>query len=132
MAPRAVRPLSRATATGNGVPSTEDLIQTQNAILQSNASVLGAVKQMRDDVGERLGKIDGKLDGVCADVASITEARAIESAIAGERDKTAVASAKVAESHVLSTRWRATLALAATTGLGSLLIQMFVALGKVR
>ena len=98
------QPLSRANATGNGVPSTEDLIRVSNTLI-------GTVDQLRIDMGRRFEEMGGKLDGVCEQVSDIKQSRAIEAALAGQRDD-------VAKAHTLDRRWVAGIALAATSGLG--------------
>ena len=93
MTPRAVKPLT--VTPGNGVTpaSTKELVQTQNAILLSNAGVLGAVTQMQTDIGKRLDRqfgdtaeslqiVEGKVDGLDGRLGSIEESRRTDAALA--------------------------------------------------
>jgi hypothetical protein len=136
----AVKPLTITPGNGTGPASTRDLVQTQNAILKSNDSVLGAVNQFREDLTERIGRMAVQLDGVCVEVSTIKTERRVEAATNAEKaakDAT-VAEGKHAatameerheqtasvEAHALAYRWRVGIALAATTGLGALALNL--------
>ena len=142
----AVKPLTITPGNGTGPASTRDLVQTQNAILKSNDSVLGAVNQFREDLTERIGRMAVQLDGVCVEVSTIKTERRVEAALAVERATNAEKAAKDAtvaegkhaatameerheqtasvEAHALAYRWRVGIALAATTGLGALALNL--------
>jgi outer membrane murein-binding lipoprotein Lpp len=121
-------PLTLENAVGNGQPATADIIKMQNAVLMSNATVLGAVNEFRVGIDGRLtrkfgevttqiGVLDTKIDGVQTQVGAIKSARDIEAAKAEQaaKDETRHAAtahderqeqtAKIAD-HILSTRWR--------------------------
>jgi hypothetical protein len=130
---RNVVPLTRQNATGNGVPSTEDLIQTQNAILRSNAAVLGAVSEFRKgmdqrldrqfgEVNRQLGATNDKLDGVCKQVGDIEEARRLSEALAKQAANSAVAANAVAVQHSLSTNQRWAIVISAIAAVGGVAI----------
>ena len=100
MTPRAVKPLAVTPGNGTSPASTRELVQTQNAILLSNAGVLGAVTQMQGDIGGRLDRqfgdmslalkgVEGKVDGLDTRLGSIEVARHDEALIAAEHAKEA-------------------------------------------
>lgn len=129
-----IEPLSLDNKVGDGVPAMEDLIQTQNAILQSNAAVLGAVQEFRTGIDGRLdrqlGQINDKVDGidvkletVCTQVDTIKVERRVEAALAVDRAKNEADHAATAmterheqtariEGHSVSMRWRVTIGVA--------------------
>ena len=122
--PRRLEPLTKANATGNGVPSTEDLIRTSNVLL-------GAVQQLREDVGRRLDDIAGRLDGVCTEVVEIKQGRqieaAVEAAVAAERKEQAAerkSQSQAAAQHVLTLWQRAGIAAGALCGIGTLVLKL--------
>ena len=137
-------PLTPENATGNGVPSTEDLIQTQNAILQSNAAVLGAVSEFRKGMDQRLnrqfgaiasdfGVIKGQLERVDGRIGCLEQARLTDAALAEQAKafRTAQHTDDVhvadvdradAQAHVMSRNARAAVFVAACTGTGALLL----------
>ena len=124
-------PLDASNATGNGVASSEDLIRTQNAILQSNAAVLGAVSEFRKGMDQRLdrqfGEVNGKITGlaakvenVCGQVRDIEEARRLSEALAKQAARAAEVANAVAVQHTLSYNQRLAIVVAAIAGIGSL------------
>ena len=71
------------------------------------AELLGAVNAMRTEMDRRLKEINGKLDGVCEDVVKLKTDQAVEAALAEQ-------SRQDSSEHVLSFRWRVTVAIAAS------------------
>jgi hypothetical protein len=147
MTPRTtIRPLRVTPGNGTSPASTRELVQTQDAILLSNATVLGAVTQFQEDLTGRIGRMADTLDGVCVEVTDIKTERRVEAALAAERAKVAKTAAEAAtvaegkhaatameerheqtasvEAHALAYRWRVGIALAATTGLGALALNL--------
>ena len=126
MTPRtAIKPLTVTPGNGTSPVSTRELVQTQNALLQSNASVLGAVNQFREDVTDR--RVEAALvaeraeaAATAAKIAADAELRHAAKAAEERHDQTA----KI-EAHALAWRWRVGIALAATTGLGALMLNLF-------
>lgn len=107
MTPRTVKPLAVTPGNGTGPASTSQLVQTQNAILTSNATVLGAVTQMQTDIGQRLDRqfgetaasiqiVEGKVDGLDDRLGCLETARRDEALLAAERADVA---AKAETSH---------------------------------
>jgi hypothetical protein len=74
------------------------------------AELLGAVRELRLDMGRRFGRVDKRLDAVCGEVATIKQQRDTATAVAA-------ALAEAASTRTLSNRWRATFAIAAGGGL---------------
>ena len=141
MTPRtSARPLAVTPGNGASPASTRELVQTQNAILKSNDSVLGAVNQFREDLTDRIGRIATQVDGVCTQVDTIKTERRVEAALAVERTRNAEKIAKDAaaaetrhanlaqeerhdqtakvESNILSRHWRITLLAGIATSIG--------------
>lgn len=107
--PNAV-PHAGRTATGTAIPSAADFVQSTNVLL-------GVVTELKETVKDGFERIDLKLEGVCEDVAEIKTARAVDVAVATSTAEAAALLAKqraaTAEAHVLSFRWRVTIAVAA-------------------
>ena len=80
-------------------------------------TLIGMVDQFREDMGRRFDGIDERLDGVCKDVSALDKARAYDAGVAAAAAVAATSVARVNADHVLSTRWRATFAVAAGGGL---------------
>jgi predicted transcriptional regulator len=121
-------PLTPENATGNGVPSTEDLITVQGVFLREMGS-------LRSEIIERI-------DGVCDRLTDIETARKVEAAVVLERQEVARkaeadhaaqaaeerrAAAELAatvlkktETNILTRHWRVSLAVAAFFSAGSL------------
>jgi hypothetical protein len=111
-------------------------VTVQTAILHSNAAVLGAVNEFRAGMDQRLDRQFGEVrekfallgkqvDGVCETVGGIVTDRAIEAALAKRTRELDAQSEEARNEHVLSERWRVGIVLAATTGLGALLLNLF-------
>ena len=143
MTPRAPRPLTLDNKVGNGAPAMDDLIRTQNAILASNATVLGAVTQFREDIGGRLDRqfgetasslyvVEGKVDGLNARLGCIEEARRTDAALAAQAKGTATERNADRVAHALSTNQRMAITVAAISGVGGLILAVIRDLGLGR
>ena len=115
-------PLTSANATGNGVPTTADLIRVSNTVQATANQMLGAVNQLRADVGGRLDRMTAQLNGVCDQVTGIVTDRAVETAVATERARVATQRVEEVKDATLGFRWKVSIGLAAGSGLGGLLL----------
>lgn len=114
-----IQPLTSADVNGSAdaPPTADNLIKVQNAVLMSNATVLGAVNEFRTGIDQRLtrkfgevatqiGKLDEKVDGVCGQVNDLEEARRTTALLAEQANRIAVHADDVAVKHSLSTNAR--------------------------
>jgi hypothetical protein len=119
---RAVERLMTARATP-GV-SADRRIPAASSFVEGIAAVQGVVTQLRVDLNERFDKIDGKLGGVCEDVAELKTAQAVDSARANWAANDQAVRADQANRHVLSFRWRVGIVVAAAGGAGGALLAL--------
>ena len=132
-------PLTLGNKTGNGVPAMADLIAVQ-AYLDSRLTL------QSQDMGRRFAQADkrqaarleqvsvqvnGRLDGVCADVDTLKLERSNAKAVAEALHGVAVETAAAAGAHTLSFRWRVTVAISAVSGtcaaIGTMIVLLRIA-----
>lgn len=109
---------ARATS-GAGV---DRRIPAASEFVEGIAAVQNVITQLRVDINGRFDKLDGRLDGVCEDVAELKTEQAINSARATWAAHDADVRAQQADRHVLSHRFRVTVVVGACGAVATALV----------
>ena len=108
--------------TARTTSTVERRIPAASEFVEGIAAVQNVITQLRVDINGRFDKLDGRLDGVCDDVAELKTVQAVESARAKWAANDERVRADQADHHVLSYRFRVGIAVAAIGGIGGLLL----------
>ena len=117
MTTRVTKPLTKATATGNGTPTTDDLIRLSSSVLGAQAQLRRDVARWFGEMNAKLETVDCKVDKIDDRIGTIEQARSVEAALAVQAKEFLAAQRtsdlEKEEKHALSFRFRVTIVVAA-------------------